>query len=72
MSATIRGTVYDAFPSIRKFAKAVGWNPTKACDIINGNREPTITDVQEMSVVLGKSVEEIARFFLQKKSQNCD
>ena len=72
MVETIRGAVYGKYPSIREFAKDVGWDPTKACNIINGKREPRVSDLQDMAPALEMSVEQLARLFLHKKSQNCD
>ena len=72
MLKTIRGIVYDKFKSGRAFANAIGWDRTKACNIINGTREPRESDLAEMSVVLEIPVEDLAQFFLGKKSQNCD
>ncbi len=64
MEDTIRGLVYGRFKSIRKFADAIGWDRTKACNIINGRREPRISEIQEMARVLETPVEMIAHIFL--------
>lgn len=72
MAGTLRGLVYDKHKSIRAFAVAIGWNRTKANDIVNLKQEPRVTDLQAMAVALDKSVEEVASFFLPSKSQNCD
>ena len=72
MADTIRGLVYDKYSSIREFARTVGWDATKACNIINGKREPRLSDLNNMAPAVGKSVEELAHIFLREKSQNCD
>ena len=65
MANTIRGLVYDKYSSIREFAKAIGWDPTKTCNIINGKREPRLSDLNDMAYALDKSVEELAHLFLR-------
>lgn len=72
MARTLRGVVYDRFPSMRAFSRAIGWDRTKTCNIINGNREPRVSDLSDMSQALNIPVEELASFFLQNKSQKCD
>ena len=72
MANTLRGAVYDKYPSLRAFSKAIGWDRTKTCNIVNGNREPRVSDLSDMSQALELPVEELALFFLQNKSQNSD
>ena len=72
MANTLRGIVYDQYPSMRAFSKAIGWDRTKTCNIVNGNREPRVSDLSDMSRILGVPVEDLALFFLQSKSQKCD
>lgn len=72
MANTLRGIVYDKYPSMRAFSKAIGWDRTKTCNIINGNREPRVSDLSDMSRILEIPVEVLALFFLQKESQKCD
>lgn len=72
MAETIRGVVYDNFCSLREFSAAIGWNRNKACNIVNGKREPKISDLSDMSRVLNVPVEKLAPFFLQDRSQNSD
>lgn len=66
MFETVRGLVYDRFPSVREFAKAMGWNHNKAAQIVNGEQEPRVTELQQMAVVLNVSVEQLSRIFLRK------
>lgn len=72
MAKTIRGLVYDKFNSLRSFSKAVGWDRTKTSNIINGIREPRVSDLSDMSRVLNIPIEDLAKFFLPNKSQNSD
>lgn len=66
MAKTLRGVVYDKFKSIREFARATGWDRSKACDIINFKREPRVSDLQAMALALDMPVEDVTPFFLQK------
>lgn len=72
MANTIRGLVYDKYSSIREFARTVGWDANKACGIVNGKREPRLSDLSTMAPAVGKSVEDLAHIFLCDRSQNCD
>lgn len=72
MANTLRGVVYDNFPSMRAFSKVIGWDRTKTCNIVNGNREPRVSDLSDLSRALNMPVEQLAQFFLHNKSQNCD
>ena len=72
MAENIRGIVYSRYKSIRSFAKAIGWDRTKACNIVNGSREPRVTELQELANILQLPVTELADIFLHEKSQNCD
>ncbi len=66
MKASIRGLVYGHYKSIREFSKAVGWDRTKACNIVNGTREPRVSEIQDMSRALGLSPEHVASIFLSE------
>ncbi len=72
MAKTLRGIVYDRYKSVRAFARAVGWDHNKANCIVNGDREPRVSDLNEMASALDTSVENLAEIFLSSKSQNCD
>lgn len=72
MAHEIRGIVYSKFPSVREFARAVGWDKTKAFNIVNMKREPRISDLQDMAVVIDMPIESLAHIFLQGRSQKCD
>ena len=65
MVKTIRGLVYDKFNSLRVFSKVIGWDRTKTSNIINGVREPRVSDLSDMSRVLNIPIEDLAKFFTQ-------
>ena len=60
----LRGIVYDRYKSISELAEKIGWTRQKATNIINGNVEPSLADVDKLSKALGIDFERTARFFL--------
>lgn len=68
----IRGVVYDKFNSIAELASVIGWTRQKATNIVNGQQEPSLDDVDKLSKALEISFEKTSRFFLQTKSHICD
>lgn len=66
-----RGIVYSRYKSIADFANAIGWTRQKGTNIVNGNTEPSLDDVDKMAKALNMSFEETAKFFLTSKSQVC-
>lgn len=61
-----RGLVYSKFKTIADFAQAIGWTRQKATNIVNGLQEPSLDDTDKMAKALDLSLDETARFFLQK------
>lgn len=61
-----RGLVYSKFKTIADFAQTIGWTRQKATNIVNGLQEPSLDDTDKMAKALDLSLDETARFFLQK------
>lgn len=61
----LRGIVYDRYKSIAELADAIGWTRQKATNVVNGNTEPSLDDVDKLSKALGLDFERTARFFLR-------
>lgn len=61
----LRGIVYDRYKSIAELADAIGWTRQKATNVVNGNTEPSLDDVDKLSKALGLDFEKTARFFLR-------
>ena len=53
MENPLRGAVLTKFSSITSFAKAMKWDRKKASRIINHVQNPTVDDMEKMSVCLG-------------------
>lgn len=61
----LRAAIAEKFPSESAFGRAMGWPRQMVSKTIHGQRSPKLSDVNLMSVVLGRSVGEIISFFNQ-------
>ena len=68
----LRGMIYSKFDSEAKMAEALGWNRQKLNKITNGQKEPDLDEVRDISDILGVSFMDVAHIFLQKESPNGD
>ena len=68
----VKGEVYAKFKNIAELAKKLGWSRQKLSLIVNGKREPNLSEVQVMANALNMEADKLASFFLEMKSQNCD
>lgn len=67
-----RGEIYARFPDASAFSEKLGWSRQKLSNIVNGIREPKLSEVQDMALVMEMDVGEVASFFLHEKSHKCD
>ena len=51
ISRTIRGLTAEHFGSIANLARELGWSYSKACRIVTGKQEPTISDVRDLAKI---------------------
>ena len=68
----VKGAVYARYKDIAELAEVLGWSRQKLSPIVNGKREPNLSDIQAMAKVMEMEVAQLASFFLELKSQNCD
>ena len=68
----VKGAVYARFKDIAELAETLGWSRQKLSPIVNGKREPNLSDIQAMAKAMDMDVTLLASFFLELKSQNCD
>ena len=68
----VKGAVYARYKDIADLANALGWSRQKLSPIVNGKKEPSLSDVQEMAKAMEMDVTQLTSFFLELKSQNCD
>lgn len=68
----VRGAVYARYSDIAALAKKIGWSRQKLSPIVNGKKEPDLSEVQLMADAMDMDASVLASFFLELKSQNCD
>ena len=68
----VKGEVYAKFKNIAELARVLGWSRQKLSLIVNGKREPNLSDIQAMAKALNIEADKLAVFFLEIKSHNCD
>lgn len=68
----VKGAVYARYKDIADLANTLGWSRQKLSPIVNGKKEPSLSDVQDMAKAMDMEVTLLTSFFLELKSQNCD
>lgn len=66
----LRGLIYDRYDTETELAAELGWPKQRLNVITNGNREPSLREVEALATKLGTSVEEMVYIFLRAKSTN--
>ena len=64
----VRGLIYSKFNSEAEFAHYLGWKKQKLSKITNGQKQPDLQEVSEMSKALGIGMTELTNIFLSQKS----
>ncbi len=62
--------IYGVYKNESACAAAMGWQRQRLNKITTGNKEPDVSELNELAVALHKSVGEIAEIFLRAKSPN--
>ena len=60
MGVSLYGLAMDKYKTVTSFANAIGWGRQKASRILNGQRKPTIDDMEQIAAVL--HIEDMASF----------
>jgi transcriptional regulator with XRE-family HTH domain len=68
----VRGAVYARYSDIAALATKIGWSRQKLSPIVNGKKEPDLSEVQLIANAMDMDASELASFFLELKSQKCD
>lgn len=63
MELTLRGAVFSQYNSITDFAKAIGWERGKASRVVNGQQQPSKSDMEQMIALLGIDQSAVAPIF---------
>ena len=66
----LNGLIHSVFESESKMAAAMGWSRQRLNKITNGDKEPDLNDVREISDALGVPFMNVANIFLRLKSPN--
>lgn len=68
----IRGIVFEQYPNIASFARAMHWDRKKASRIINQKQKPSAKDMEQMADCLNiKDVFSFVHIFLPSLSTMC-
>lgn len=62
--------IHGQFDSQAAFARHIGWRKQHLNKIVNGDKQPTLEEVQTIAEGLGVPFMMVANFFLRKKSPN--
>ena len=68
----LSGLIHSKFEHESEMASALGWSRQRLNKITNGNKEPDLYEVRDISDVLGESFMTVAKIFLDRRSPNCD
>ena len=60
--------IHGQFPNQSAFAERIGWRRQKLNKIVNGDKIPSLDDVQTIADGLGVPFMMVAKFYLHKKS----
>lgn len=66
----LNSLIHGQYPNQAAFAKAIGWSRQRLGKIVNGDKVPSINDVQVISNGLGVPFMMVCNFFLNPKSPN--
>lgn len=66
----LRSIIYRQYDNESQLSSCLGWQRQKLSKITNGQKEPNLTEINELAAALHVTVEEIAQIFLRHKSPN--
>ena len=70
MKRTLNGMIHGVFNSEAECAKKLGWDRQRLNRIVNGQKEPSLSEAAAISAALGRSHVEVADIFLAYWSPN--
>ena len=68
----LSGLIHSKFETESKMANFMGWSRQRLNKITNGDKEPDLDEVRDISDALDVSFMTVAQIFLDRKSPNCD
>ena len=66
----LNSLIHGQYPNQASFAAAIGWHRQKLNKIVNGEKQPSIEEVQTIAEGLGVPFMMVCKFFLNPKSPN--
>lgn len=72
MKRNLSSIIHSVFNTEAECAKHIGWDRQRLNRIVNGQKEPSISETYAISVATGKPQTEIADIFLRFWSPNGD
>ena len=60
----LRSMIFGIYKSEADCARQMGWARQRLNKIVNGTKEPTVSELQELSSALNCSVSDVAAIFL--------
>lgn len=66
----LNSLIHGQYPNQASFANAIGWRRQKLNKIVNGEKQPSIKEVQTIADGLGIPFMMVCKFFLEEKSPN--
>ncbi len=67
---SVRDLVLEKFKSEAAFARHLGWSRQRLNKITNLHKSPTVQEINEIAIGLGKSASEVYLIFLRNLSPN--
>lgn len=66
----LNSLIHGQYPNQASFAEAIGWRRQRLNKIVNGEKQPSLAEVQEIAKGLGVPFMMVCNFFLQEESPN--
>lgn len=70
MKRTLSGMIHSVFNSEADCAKKLGWDRQRLNRIVNGQKEPSLSEAAAISAAIGRPQVEVADIFLAYWSPN--
>lgn len=66
----LNSLIHGQYPNQASFAEAIGWSRQRLNKIVNGDKQPSLEEVQIIAEGLGVPFMMVCNFFLHEKSTN--
>lgn len=66
----LNSLIHGQYPNQASFAEAIGWRRQRLNKIVNGDKQPSIDEIQTIANGLNVPFMMVCNFFLKEKSPN--